>query len=154
MIKIMFICHGNICRSTMAQSYFSHLLKQESLDSLFVIDSSATSREEIGNKPHYGTKQILSKKGVKLIDHRSKQISKKEANDFDLLVCMDKNNIYNLQRIIDKPNYNKINLLLDYANINRDIADPWYTGNFELTYQDVKIGCESLLKHIKKNNNL
>lgn len=154
MINIMFICHGNICRSTMAESYFSYLVSKEGLSEKFIIDSSATSREEIGNPPHYGTREILSKNNIKLVDHRAKQITKKEAEKSDFLICMDDNNIRNLKRIINKNDYNKISLLLNFASLNRDIADPWYTGNFNLTFNDIEKGCKALLKHIKINEKL
>jgi len=137
----------------MAQSYFTHLVTLEDIAEKFVIDSSATSREEIGNPPHYGTREILKKNNIKLIKHHSKQISAKEGSEADYLICMDNNNIRNLKRIINKEDFKKISLLLDYTNLNRDIADPWYSGNFEQTYQDIKIGCEELLKHIKKSEN-
>ncbi len=153
MINIMFICHGNICRSTMAQSYFTHLVNSEGLEDKFIIDSSATSREEIGNPPHYGTRDILKKNNIKLIKHHAKQITSKEAGEANYLICMDSNNIRNLKRIIKKDDFFKISLLLDYTSLNRDIADPWYSGNFEQTFQDIKMGCQELLKHIKLNEN-
>lgn len=150
----MFICHGNICRSPMAQSYFTHLVEKKSISHKFIIDSSATSREEISHYPHYGTKSILKENNVKLINHRAKQIIKKEADEFDYLICMDNYNIKNLKRIIDKKNYKKIHLLLDFANVDRNIADPWYTNDFQLTFDDVKLGCDNLLDYLLKNNEL
>lgn len=150
MIKVMFICHGNICRSPMAQSVFSHYVKQEGKEEHFLIDSSATSREEISNPPHHGTKKILSKKNIPLIDHRAKQITNEDAENFDLLICMDNNNVYNLKKIIHEDHHSKISLLLEYANINRDIRDPWYTGNFFETFEDINIGCKALLKTLSQ----
>lgn len=146
MHKIMFICHGNICRSTMAQSYFIHILKQNNLENKFIVDSSATSFEEIGQPPHRGTKMILKSNNIKLVNHKAKRITKIEADEFDYLICMDNNNISNLKRIIDKSNYHKISRLLEFANEKRDISDPWYTGNFDQTFNDVKKGCDALLK--------
>ncbi|MGD1819548.1 MAG: low molecular weight protein-tyrosine-phosphatase [Pleomorphochaeta sp.] len=154
MIKIMFICHGNICRSPMAQSYFFHLVQEKGLSDKFLIESSATSREELSNPPHYGTREVLSRHNIKLIKHYSKLITKAEADEFDYLICMDQNNISNLKRLIDKRNYDKIYLLLEFAKINRSISDPWYTGNFNQTYDDVKLGCEALLDYLIENNGL
>ncbi len=150
MVKVMFVCHGNICRSPMAQSIFSHLVKEKNLDSYFQIDSSATSREEISNPPHYGTINILKKNNIELIEHKAYQITKDIAKEYDYLICMDKNNIYNLKKIIDKSDYNKISLLLSYSGINRDIRDPWYTNNFKETYDDIYLGCTNLLNFIIK----
>ena len=150
MIKVMFICHGNICRSPMAQSIFTHLLKQQKLESNFIIDSSATSREETNNPPHIRTKKILEKNNIRLINHFSKRITKNEAKDFDYLICMDNNNIKNLKSIIEKCEYPKVSLLLSYANINRDIRDPWYTNYFGATFDDIYLGCAALLNNLTK----
>lgn len=150
MIKINFICHGNICRSTMAESVMSELVKNANVENLFQISSSATSREEIGNSIHWGTIEVLKKNNIPVIPHRAIQITKKTANDCDLLICMDNNNIHNLKRIISSSDYSKIRLLLNYANLNRDIKDPWYTGNFDETFSDVLLGCQSLLKSLIK----
>lgn len=150
MIKINFICHGNICRSTMAESVMRELVKKANVDELFQISSSATSREEIGNSIHWGTIEVLKKNNIPIIPHRAIQITKEAANDCDLLICMDNNNIHNLKKIISSYDYHKISLLLEYANLNRDIKDPWYTGNFDETFSDVLLGCQCLLKSLIK----
>ncbi|MBK5200666.1 MAG: low molecular weight phosphotyrosine protein phosphatase [Spirochaetaceae bacterium] len=150
MIKINFICHGNICRSTMAEMIMTYLVNESHTKNLFEINSSATSREEIGNPIHRGTIKILKKNKIPIFPHRAVQITTQEAQKANLLICMDKNNISNLKRIINLEDYSKIKLLLNYANLDRDIADPWYTGNFEDTFNDVLLGCKFLLQELLK----
>lgn len=154
MIKVLFICHGNICRSTMAQSVFQHLVNQSGLADLFHIDSAATSTEEIGNPPHYGTVQKLCEVGVPLVPHRARQMTKKDYEAFDYLIGMDKWNLKNMMRIAGKDPQGKMRLLLDFGGTPRDIADPWYTGNFDATYRDVTEGCEALLAYIRRTNRI
>ncbi len=148
MNRINFICHGNICRSTMAELIMIDLVKKAKVEHLFEISSSATSREEIGNPIHRGTVDILRANNIPIYPHSAIRITSKSASWATHLICMDKNNIINLKRIINKEDYPKIKLLLNYANLDRDIADPWYTGNFEETYNDVLMGCRQLLKHL------
>ncbi len=154
MIKILFICHGNICRSTMAQSVFNHLVKARHVEDLFYIDSAATSREEIGNGPHYGTVNQLRKVNIPVIPHRAIQMTKKDYEEYDYLIGMDTANIRNMNRIADGDPEGKIYKLLSFANYaerkqltsGNDVADPWYTGDFEATYRDVAAGCTGLLE--------
>lgn len=150
MIKVLFICHGNICRSTMAQYVFQYMVDENGLTEKLYIDSAATSTEEIGNGIHYGTRAKLDQVGIPYGDHRARQIVKSDYNEYDYLIGMDSANIRNIKRMIGPDTDGKIFKLLEFANIYRDIADPWYTGNFEETYNDVKIGCESLLDYIMK----
>lgn len=152
MIKVLFICHGNICRSTMAQSVMWDLICKKGLSSSFHVDSAATSREEIGNGVHYGTKNILREKGVPCIEHYARQMVKSEYNEYDYILVMDSNNVRNIMRIIGSDSDKKVYKLLEFAGSSRDIADPWYTGNFETTYNDVVEGCSALLEHIIKND--
>ncbi len=152
MIKVLFICHGNICRSTMAEMVFKHLVRQADLTSEFYIDSAATSREEIGNGVHYGTRRKLAEVGIPCSDHRSTQITKADYNKYDYLIVMDNNNIRNLMRIIGSDPEQKVSMLLDYAGRpGQSIADPWYTGNFDITYDDVLEGCEGLLEYLTEH---
>lgn len=152
MIKVLFVCHGNICRSTMAQSVMIHLAKQKHLEDQFYIDSAATSREEIGNPPHYGTVAKLKQVGIPVIPHRAVQITKNDYNKYDYLVGMDDANVRNMQRMLDRPaDDKKISKLLDFTSHGGNIADPWYTGNFDDTYQDVLEGCEAFLKYLLDN---
>ncbi|MDY2736990.1 low molecular weight protein-tyrosine-phosphatase [Intestinibacter sp.] len=152
MINIMFVCHGNICRSPMAEFVLKDMVAKRKISHNFHIESSATSREEIGNDIHYGTKNKLKKVGVPFTPRRATQITKSDYDKYDFILCMDNNNIRNLSRIIPNDKDDKIKLLLDFSNNPRNIADPWYTGNFEDTYNDIIEGCEALLNYIEKNN--
>ena len=162
MIKVLFICHGNICRSTMAQSVFTHMVKQKGLEDVFEIDSAATSREEIGNSPHYGTVRKLQQVGIPVIPHRARQMTKKDYEYYDYLIGMDTANIRNMNRIADGDPEGKIYKMLSFAGYEtnhqlaagRDVADPWYTGDFEATYQDVIAGCEGFLQFLKEEGKL
>ena len=148
MIKVLFICHGNICRSTMAESVLTHLVHQLHLDNQFEIDSAATSCEEIGNPPHYGTKNKLYEENIPLVPHRARQMTRDDYLYFDYLIGMDSANLRNMRRIVGGDSEKKMFLLLEFAGEKGDIADPWYTGNFEDTYRDVRRGCEGLLEHL------
>ena len=152
MINIMFVCHGNICRSPMAEFVLKDMVAKRKISHNFHIESSATSREEIGNDIHYGTKNKLKKVGVPFTPRKATQITKSDYDKYDFILCMDNNNIRNLSRIIPNDKDNKIKLLLDFSDNPRNIADPWYTGNFEDTYNDIIEGCEALLNYIEKNN--
>ena len=145
MIKILFVCHGNICRSTMAEMVFKDMVRKNYMEYDFYIDSAATSREEIGNGVHHGTRRKLAQVGIPCEDHRARQMTKKDYEEFDLLIGMDSYNIRNMHRITGGDPDGKIHMLLDFAGRNGEsIADPWYTGNFDETYDDVKAGCEGL----------
>ncbi|GFI22718.1 low molecular weight protein-tyrosine-phosphatase YfkJ [Lachnospiraceae bacterium] len=148
MIKILFVCHGNICRSTMAESVMTHLIKQKKLENLFYINSAATSSEEIGNPPHYGTVNKLKTVGIPLISHRAVQMTAKDYLEYDYLIGMDTANIRNMTRIAGGDQEGKIYKLLTFANSNRDVADPWYTGDFDTTYTDINEGCTAFLKYL------
>ena len=142
MIKVLFICHGNICRSTMAQSVLTHLVTQQNLSQAFYIDSAATSREEIGNPPHYGTVAKLRQVGVPVIPHRAVQLTKEDYAKYDYLIGMDSANIRNMHRILGGDPEGKIYKLLTLDGDSSDVDDPWYTGNFDSTYKDVMRGCQ------------
>ena len=154
MIKVLFICHGNICRSTMAESVLTYLVKQRHIDHLFEIYSAATSREEIGNGPHYGTVNKLRQKGIPVIPHRAVQMTRADYDRYDYLIGMDTANIRNMNRIADGDPDEKIYKLLSFAGIGRYVADPWYTSDFEATYQDVMAGCEGFLQFLKEEGKL
>ena len=145
MIKILFVCHGNICRSTMAESVMTHLVKRKKLESAFYINSAATSREEIGNPPHYGTVNKLREVKIPLIPHRAVQMTAQDYAAYDYLIGMDTANIRNMTRIAGGDPEHKIYKLLEFAGSTRAIADPWYTGNFDITYEDIMEGCGALL---------
>jgi len=152
MTKILFICHGNICRSTMAEMVFKHLVRQAGLASEFYINSAATSTEELGNGVHYGTRRKLAEVGIPCGDHRATRVTKADYDKYDYLIIMDERNRRGLQWIIKDDPEQKIHMLLDFAGRpGEGIADPWYTGNFDITYDDVLAGCEGLLEYQTEN---
>ena len=150
MIKILFVCHGNICRSTMAESVFTHMVQQRHIDHLFEIDSAATSREEIGNGPHYGTVNKLRQVGIPVVPHRAVQMTKADYEYYDYLIGMDSANIRNMNRIAGGDPDGKIYKLLSFEGSGRDVADPWYTGDFDSTYRDVVEGLEGFLEFLRE----
>ena len=151
MTKILFVCHGNICRSTMAEYVMKDLVKKAGLEGEFYIDSAATSREEIGNGVHHGTKRKLAQMGVPCGNHRARQMTRDDYDKFDLLIGMDNANIRNMKRIADGDDEGKIRMMLDYTNRPGEVADPWYTGNFDETWDDVLEGCTGLLERLREN---
>lgn len=148
MIRVCFICHGNICRSTMAQSVLQHLTNTRNLSTQFYIDSAATSREEIGSSPHYGTVRKLQEAGIPVIPHQARQMTQQDYLDYDYLIGMDTANIRNMNAIAGGDPDGKIYKLLTFAGESRDVADPWYTRDFDATYRDVMAGCEGLLEFL------
>ena len=154
MIKVLFVCHGNICRSTMAQSVLTYMVKQRHMENNFYIESAATSREEIGNTPHYGTVDKLRKEGIPVVPHRAVQMTKADYEKYDYLIGMDTANIRNMNRICDGDPEGKIYKLLTFAGKGRDVADPWYTGDFDATYRDVSEGLEGFLTFLKNAGKL
>ena len=151
MIKVLFICHGNICRSTMAQFVFQDMINRQNLADKFLVDSKATSTEEIGNGPHYGTVQKLREVGVPVLAHRASQLRRSDYEEFDYLIGMDHWNMKNMLRIVGGDPEGKMALLLDYTKrAGQEIADPWYTGNFDVTYDDVVEGCTGFLEYVRK----
>ena len=134
----------------MAQSVMTHLIQTKHLESQFYIDSAATSREEIGNPPHHGTVAKLRQMGIPLIPHRAIQMTKRDYEAYDYLIGMDTANIRNMLRIAGGDPEQKIYKLLSFADSGRDIADPWYTGNFDETYEDILEGCTAFLKKVQK----
>ena len=150
MVKVLFICHGNICRSTMAESVFTHMVKQRHMEHQFEINSAATSREEIGNGPHYGTVNKLRQVGIPVVPHRAVQMTPQDYDYYDYLIGMDTANIRNMNRIAGGDPDGKIYKLLSFAGSGRDVADPWYTGDFDSTYRDVVEGLEGFLKFLRE----
>lgn len=150
MLRILFVCHGNICRSTMAQFVFQHMVNEAGLSDRFEIESAATSREEIGNGPHRGTIRKMQEVGIPILSHRARQVTKQDYEHYDLLIIMDEENLWGIRRIIREDPDNKIHMLLEYTGENRDVADPWYTGDFDTTYEDVDRGCRALLESLRQ----
>ncbi len=151
MIKVLFICHGNICRSTMAESVMTYLVKEQGLEDRFLIASAATSTEESGNTPHRGTVRKLQEERIPLVPHRAVQMTRQDYDKYDYLIGMDSANIRNMNRICGGDAQGKIYSLLSFAGKGRDIADPWYTGNFDETFSDVMEGCLALLKYLTQD---
>ena len=131
----------------MAQYVFEYMVREQGLEREFEIDSAATSREEIGNGVHHGTRRKLAEEGIPCGDHRARQVTKADYEHFDYLIIMDENNRRNLMRIIGSDPEHKVYKLLDFSDNPRDIADPWYTGNFDVTYDDIDEGCKAFLEH-------
>lgn len=151
MTKILFICHGNICRSPMAEFVMKDMVKRQGLADQFYIASAATSTEEIGNPVHYGTRNKLAQVGISTAGKYAVRMERRDYQEYDYIVGMDRWNYKNMLRISgNKDKDKKISLLLDYTDHPRDVADPWYTGDFEKTYEDIMAGCKGLLEHIQQ----
>ena len=152
MKKIMFVCHGNICRSPMAEFIMRDLVEKEGRTDQFVIQSSATSSEELGNPVHYGTRGVLDRLGISCKGKYAVKLTKKDYEDYDYFVGMDKANIRNMKNLFGGDPNNKVSLLLDYVGVERDVADPWWTGDFEETYRDVNAGVKAFYEHLIKKD--
>jgi protein-tyrosine phosphatase len=148
MVKILFICHGNICRSPMAEFVMKDIVKKAGRSDEFYIASCATSTEEIGNPVHHGTRRKLAEVGISCDGKRAVQLTKSDYNKYDYIIAMDEMNIRNIMRIIKSDPEGKVSLLLSHAGMSSSIADPWYTGNFDDTYRDVLLGCKALFNEI------
>lgn len=149
MVNILFICHGNICRSTMAEFYMKYIVNKAGLSDSIYIESAGTSREEIGNDTHYGTKEKLDEMGIPYTHRKARQVTVDDYHNFDYLIIMDENNGRNLKRIIGNDIDSKVYKAMSFVGESSDVKDLWYTGNFDETYDDISRSCDALLELIK-----
>ena len=150
MIKILFICHGNICRSPMAEFVMKHLVEEAGLSEQFEIASAATSTEEIGNLVYPPARRKLAEHGIGCECKTARQMTRQDYAYYDYIIAMDRNNLRNLKRMFGEDTDRKISLLMDYTPLLGEVADPWYTGDFEATWRDVLEGCKGLLEYLKE----
>ena len=156
MKKVLFICHGNICRSPMAEYVFRDMVAKDGLTEKIGTASAATSNEEIGNPIYPPVRELLNSHGIKCDGKRARRIVASDYEEYDYLVAMDRNNLRNMRPVFWEDPKGKITLLLDHTDSTntafhgRDVLDPWYTRDFEATWQDIQTGCRSLLEEIKK----
>lgn len=148
--RVLFLCHGNICRSPMAEFVLKDMVRKRGIEDRFEIASAATSREEIGNPVYPPARQKLAEYGISCSGHHARQMTKADYDHYDMIICMDENNIRNTLRITGGDPDGKISLLLDFTGrAGQQVADPWYTGNFDATWRDVNEGCEGLLRMLQ-----
>lgn len=151
MTKILFVCHGNICRSPMAEFVMKDLLEKEGLAGEVWVESAATSREELGNPVYPPARQMLAAHGISCQGKTARQLQRADYQNFDLLVGMDRQNLRNMERICGGDPEGKLSLLLDFTNRPGDVADPWYTGDFSATWRDVSAGCRGILETLERS---
>lgn len=154
MIKVLFICHGNICRSPMAEYLMRDIAGREGYGDRIFTASAATSTEEIGNPVHRGTQQILRRLGISCAEKHAVQMTRRDYETYDYLIGMDDWNLRNMRRICGGDPDGKLFRLLDFTDSPREVADPWYTGDFETTYRDIQEGCKGLLHHLKQEKKI
>ena len=149
-MRILMVCLGNICRSPMAEYVLRHLAREAGMENDVQVDSAATSRYQIGDTPHRGTRRVLAAHGIPCGEHRARQMTRADYDHYDLIIGMDDENRSDILRIVGHDRSHKVRTLLDWTDHPRAIADPWYTGDFETTYADVREGCEALLAWIEE----
>ena len=149
MIKVVFICHGNICRSPMAEYILKDMVRKNGLEDKFYIESAATSYEEIGNPVYPPARAELAKHGIGCRGHAARKLVKADFEEFDYLIAMEEYNLRNIRREFGEALAKKVSLLLDYTDMPGDIDDPWYTGSFDVTYNEIVMGCEGFLATIE-----
>ena len=155
MIKVLFVCHGNICRSVGAQYIFDSMIEEENLGNVLMCDSAATSREEIGNPIYPPMRRALEGHGVAIGDHRAIQLRRSDYDDYDILIGMDSENMYYMKHILGEDTDGKVHTLMEYTDSpDTLIDDPWYTRDFEEAYRLIKQGCRALLEYLKENEDL
>ena len=152
MHKIMFVCHGNICRSPMAEFLMKELVKKEGKQDEFIIKSSATSYEEVGNPVHYGARKILNARGIDCSNKRAVKLLASDYDKYDFFICMDKLNMRNIMRIFPNDDKSKCKMLLEFSNDNRDVLDPYWTGDFDSTLADIEKGIKAFYKFLTEKS--
>ncbi len=150
MIKVLFVCLGNICRSPMAEFIFKEMVRRENLQDSFYIASAATSSEEIGNGMHYGAVRKMQEEGIPIANRSARKMTKQDYEEYDYIIGMEDRNVRNILGIVGGDEENKVYKLLDFSDNPRDIADPWYTRNFDRAYDDIVEGCKAFLNEVKK----
>ena len=150
MQKIIFICHGNICRSPMAEFIFKNMVAKRGLSDRFEVASAATSTDERGRDIYPPAQKVLTENGIPFESRHARQITKADGEHYDLLICMDHNNLKNARRILPEEAHHKLRLFMEFAGESRDVADPWYTRNFQKAFDDIFLGCQALLSHLTK----
>lgn len=150
MTKILFVCHGNICRSPMAEFMMKDLVKKEGLEDKFLIESAAVSREEIGNPVYPPAREMLARHGIGCAGKRARQMTVRDYEEYDLLIAMDRSNLTRMERICGRDTQGKIHLMMDFTSRPGEVADPWYTGDFTATWRDLEEGCRGLLDYLEK----
>lgn len=148
-IRVMFVCLGNICRSPMAESLFTHKIKRLGIEDKFIVNSSATSNYEIGKPVHSGTVKKLKEMNIDIINHKSIQLKKEDYDNYDFIIGMDESNIKNIIEIFNGKS-DKVSIILSYDNDNSSVKDPWYTGNFDETFEDLDRGLDGLINYLKE----
>lgn len=148
MIKILFVCHGNICRSPMAEFVMKDMVKEHGLADRFEIASAATSTEALGESVYPPARRKLNENGISCSGKTSRRMTKDDYSYYDFIIAMDRNNLRNMVRFVGNDPLKKVSLLMDYSDTPRDVADPWYTGDFEQTWEDINAGCKGLLKRL------
>lgn len=148
MINLLFICHGNICRSPMAEFIMKDLLQKAGMADRVYVASAATSTEEIGNPVYPPARRELAKHGICCDGKTARQMTRQDYDTFDYLIAMDRNNLRNMQRFVSSDPQGKVSLLLSHTSHPGDVADPWYTGDFTATWNDILLGCQALLREL------
>ena len=148
MLKILFVCHGNICRSPMAEFVMKNLVEEKGLSDRFEIASAETSTEALGESVYPPARRKLDEHGISCSGKTSRRMTKNDYSYYDFIIAMDRNNLRNMVRFVGNDPLNKVSLLMDYSDTPKDVADPWYTGDFNQTWKDINAGCEGLLKRL------
>ena len=152
MIRVLFVCHGNICRSPMAEFLMKELVRQAGQAEAFCIASAATSAEELGNPVYPPVRRKLAEHGIDCTGKTARQLTRRDYEDWDLLIGMDEENMASMRRLFGGDPEGKLHMLLEYAGLHQGVADPWYTRDFDAAWQDVTVGCTALLNRLSRRH--